>query len=58
MPGNCLGGIIRKKALRSPQKGGAAMKGMSITGLVLGIVGTVAGIAAVVLSSIGLAKSR
>ena len=32
------------------------MKGLSITGLILGIVGTAAGINGVILSAIGLAK--
>ena len=34
------------------------MKGLSITGLILGIVGTAAGITGVTLSAIGLAKCK
>ncbi len=34
------------------------MKGMSITGLILGITATSIGTAAIVLSAIGLAKAR
>ncbi len=34
------------------------MKGFSITGLILGIIATAAGAAAIVMSAIGLAKSR
>ena len=34
------------------------MKGLSITGLILGIVGTAAGITGVILSAIGLAKCK
>ena len=33
------------------------MKGLSITGLILGIVAAAAGVAAIVLSAVGLAKS-
>lgn len=34
------------------------MKGFSITGLILGIIAAAAGAAAIVMSAIGLAKSR
>lgn len=34
------------------------MKGFSITGLILGIIAAAAGAAAIVMSSIGLAKSK
>ena len=34
------------------------MKGLSITGLILGIVGTAAGITGVILSALGLAKFK
>ena len=34
------------------------MKGLSITGLILGIVAAAAGVAAIVLSSVGLATSK
>ena len=34
------------------------MKGLSITGLILGLVAAAAGVAAIVLSAVGLAKSK
>ena len=34
------------------------MKGLSITGWILGIVAAAAGVAAIVLSAVGLAKSK